>query len=213
MQKYYEYCLSHKIKDKISNDNGAIISSAQEIKKNKRNSGVDEGIMPATLIFQYLMFQFRRKNPELAQELRFNDIESVRTSNFDPAKLTKIIIHGYADGVSEVQIGTWIVEMRDAYLQLADVNYIAVDFAPLASFFLYFTAVPEMVGERLGEMIAFLHEKHALPLDPLHLVGWSWGRVSHKDIKKLIKYFLSIIVAFNESLFKSRCSNRGFCRT
>ncbi|CAL8143807.1 unnamed protein product [Orchesella dallaii] len=116
-----------------------------------------------------------RKNPELAQELRFNDMESVRTSNFDPARLTKIVIHGYADGASEVQIGTWIVEMRDSYLQLADVNYIAVDYAVLASFFLYFTAVPEMVGERVAEMIMFLHDKHELDLDPLHIIGWSWG--------------------------------------
>lgn len=99
----------------------------------------------------------------------------MRTSNFDPTRLTKIIIHGYADGASEIQIGTWIVEMRDAYLSMADVNIVAVDYAPLASFFLYFTAVPEMVSERVAEMIRFLHEKHSLQLDPLHIVGWSWG--------------------------------------
>ncbi|XP_035705230.1 pancreatic triacylglycerol lipase isoform X2 [Folsomia candida] len=114
------------------------------------------------------------KNPNLAHELKYNDVDSIKSSNFNPNKLTKIIIHGWADGASEVQIGDWLIFMRDAYLRFADINYIVVDYAIYASWFLFFSARPELVGERVAEMIIFL-EKQGMQLDPLHIVGWSWG--------------------------------------
>jgi pimeloyl-ACP methyl ester carboxylesterase len=101
-------------------------------------------------------------------------VESIKTTYFDPRKLTKIIIHGFADGASEYQIGDWLIFMRNAYLGFADINYIIVDYSVYASFYLYLTARPELVAERVAEMVTFL-EKHGLELDPLHIVGWSWG--------------------------------------
>lgn len=64
--------------------------------------------------------------------------------------------------------------MRDSYLGFADVNYVVVDYAVYASFFLYFTARPALVATRVAEWIGFM-EKQGLELDPLHVVGWSWG--------------------------------------
>ncbi|XP_035705231.1 pancreatic triacylglycerol lipase isoform X3 [Folsomia candida] len=119
-------------------------------------------------------YLWTRKNPNLAHELKYNDVDSIKSSNFNPNKLTKIIIHGWADGASEVQIGDWLIFMRDAYLRFADINYIVVDYAIYASWFLFFSARPELVGERVAEMIIFL-EKQGMQLDPLHIVGWSWG--------------------------------------
>jgi len=68
-----------------------------------------------------------------------------------------------------------MIFMRDAYLGFADVNYIVVDYSVYASFFLYLSARPELVAERLTEMIIFLEKNAGLELDPLHLLGWSWG--------------------------------------
>lgn len=133
-----------------------------------------------SLILQLVLF---RKNPNLAHELKYNDVDSIKSSNFNPNKLTKIIIHGWADGASEVQIGDWLIFMRDAYLRFADINYIVVDYAIYASWFLFFSARPELVGERVAEMIIFL-EKQGMQLDPLHIVGWSWGAHVRKNYHK-----------------------------
>ena len=63
-----------------------------------------------------------RQNPRFAHELKVNDWESLKTSSYDPKRLTKFIIHGYQDNANEISVGDWIIFMKNAYLQLGDVN-------------------------------------------------------------------------------------------
>ena len=65
---------------------------------------------------------FSRDNPHLAHEIKVNDMESLKTSSFNPKRLTKFIIHGYQDNANEVSVGDWIIFMKNAYLELGDVN-------------------------------------------------------------------------------------------
>jgi hypothetical protein len=115
-----------------------------------------------------------RLNPDLAQEIKYEDVSSLLTSNFDPRKLTKVIIHGFQDGASEAHIGDWILKARNSYLALADINLIIVDYAFRAFFNFYFQAIPETVGKRVAEMLTFLDSQGA-SLESFHLIGWSWG--------------------------------------
>lgn len=115
-----------------------------------------------------------RDNPHLAQQIKYNEISTLKSSNFDPRKLTKMIIHGFADGASETNIGDWMIFMRDEYLKLADVNIIVVDYSIHALFTRYLSGRPEIVADRVVEMLTFL-ESNGASLKSFHLIGWSWG--------------------------------------
>jgi len=115
-----------------------------------------------------------RLNPELAQEIVYNDVNSLYTSNFDSRKLTKFVIHGYIDGAGEAHISKWILDTKDNYLNLADVNVILVDYSFRAYITIYLQAIPDTVGKRVAEMLIFLN-REGMSLDSVHLIGWSWG--------------------------------------
>jgi Lipase len=66
---------------------------------------------------------FTRFNPTLAQIVDINDMSTVRNSNYDPTRPTRVIIHGQlSDGQSELNI-----VLTAAYLASSDVNVIVVD--------------------------------------------------------------------------------------
>lgn len=66
---------------------------------------------------------FTRFNPTLAQEVDLNDMSTVRSSNYDARRPTRVIIHGQlSDGQSELNI-----VLTAAYLATADLNVVVVD--------------------------------------------------------------------------------------
>lgn len=66
---------------------------------------------------------FTRFNPTVAQIVDINDMSTVRNSNYDPARPTRVIIHGQlSDGQSELNI-----VLTAAYLASSDVNVVVVD--------------------------------------------------------------------------------------
>ncbi|CAG7820627.1 unnamed protein product [Allacma fusca] len=124
----------------------------------------------------YVRFHlWSRKNPDLAHEIHVNDVESLRTSSFNSKRLTKIIIHGYQDNANEVNVGDWIIFMKDAYLSFGDVNVIAVDYSFFATTPFYLVPMHELVGEKLKDLLEFLIQRTDLDLNSVHLIGWSWG--------------------------------------
>ena len=70
----------------------------------------DNGISTNSSLTKYLLWT--RSNPDQEQELIFDDLLSVRNSSLDPAKLTKIVVHGYTG------FGTmgWVENVKNAFL-------------------------------------------------------------------------------------------------
>lgn len=66
---------------------------------------------------------FTRMNPLVAQVVSINDMSTVRNSNYDVRRPTRVIIHGQlSDAESELNI-----VLTAAYLTAADLNVIVVD--------------------------------------------------------------------------------------
>lgn len=66
---------------------------------------------------------FTRFNPTVAQVVDLNDMSSVKNSNYDASRPTRVIIHGQlSDGNSELNI-----VLTAAYLAAADLNVVVVD--------------------------------------------------------------------------------------
>ena len=120
-------------------------------------------------------FYFCRKNPHLAHEIKYNDIESLKTSNFDSRRLTKILIHGFADSATEQSITYYLFDLKNAYLRLADVNVTIVDYSLFAMPLFYLSGFPDVTGSRLAEFLSFLVQYGDTALDSFHLIGFSVG--------------------------------------
>jgi len=102
-------------------------------------------------------------------------LDSLLTSNFDARRVTKIIIHGFADTATEVAVSTYLFDIRDAYLHLADLNVLIVDYSLFTMPIFYYTSLPDLAAIRLEEFIKFLLTNSNLRMDSLHLVGFSLG--------------------------------------
>lgn len=99
---------------------------------------------------------FTRFNPTIAQVVGLHDMDSVRASNWDASRPTRVIIHGQlSDGDSELNI-----VLTAAYLRSIDANIVVVDWGLGANTINYITA-RNQVGN-VGAVIAtFLDNLHA----------------------------------------------------
>lgn len=77
---------------------------------------------------------YTRKRPDHYQELKADDLPAISPSSFNPNRSTRIFIHGFR-GKEKT-----ILRYRDAYLNLGDYNFIAVDWTRGASTYNYFKA-------------------------------------------------------------------------
>jgi len=111
----------------------------------------------------------------LAHEIKFEDVDSLKTSNFDSRRLTKILIHGFADTATEASITYYLVDLKDAYLRLADLNVIVMDYSLFTMPLFYLSGFPDVASARLAEFLQFLVDFGGLILESVHLVGFSWG--------------------------------------
>ncbi|TMW43157.1 hypothetical protein DOY81_011763 [Sarcophaga bullata] len=98
--------------------------------------------------------------------------KSVNASNFNPAKPTRFVIHGWLQN----HFSSMNKNIRDAWLSSDDCNVIVVDWSSARSA-VYATsvwAVPK-VGQRLANMIDFLVQDYNMPLHNLIIIGHSLG--------------------------------------
>lgn len=112
-------------------------------------------------------FLYTRENPSL-------ELISATSlgRNFDPTRPTKIISHGWYDSSFE----DWIINMKDAFLELGDFNVIAVDWSG-GSGWPYQLAVAntQVVGAETAKLMhALIDSRNATGRD-FHLVGHSLG--------------------------------------
>ncbi|KAL4706568.1 hypothetical protein ACJJTC_015766 [Scirpophaga incertulas] len=66
---------------------------------------------------------YTKKNPTDGQLLNVNLNKTIIKSNFNPVRLTKMIIHGFID----TPLSNWVSEMKDELVKAGDFNVIVVD--------------------------------------------------------------------------------------
>ncbi|XP_046330769.2 pancreatic triacylglycerol lipase-like [Haliotis rufescens] len=125
---------------------------------------------PDHINVQFMLYT--KHNPQKEQIVTINDSASVTSSNFDPAKPTKIAIHGYFDNGQKA----WLHEVKDEYLKTHDVNVFIVDWGGGSkTLYTQATANTRVVGAIVAQFITHLKTVgHAKPED-FHLIGHSLG--------------------------------------
>ncbi|KAL0851372.1 hypothetical protein ABMA28_007188 [Loxostege sticticalis] len=115
---------------------------------------------------------FTRQNRNNRQIIRHNDVNSVRNSNYRGDRGLVVVVHGWnSTGTSRVNI-----VVRDAFLDVMDVNVIVVDWSrwakrgyPTAT-----VSVPS-VGHHVGDFVNWLLRNGGGNWNNVHLVGFSLG--------------------------------------
>ncbi|CAB3377364.1 pancreatic triacylglycerol lipase-like isoform X2 [Cloeon dipterum] len=113
-----------------------------------------------------------RRNPTEGQVLNAENDKTIRKSDFDVKKPTKIIIHGFID----TPLSNWVKEMRRELLKKGDWNIITVDWAG-GSLPLYTqaTANTRLVGMELAYFLNHLISHFGLDPADVHMIGHSLG--------------------------------------
>jgi pimeloyl-ACP methyl ester carboxylesterase len=95
------------------------------------------------------------------------------SSYFDPHLPTKIIAHGWLDTSFE----EWILDMKDALLEVGDYNVIAVDWGKGAGSIMYQLAAAntQIAGAETARLMQSLIDKSGAPVESFHLIGHSLG--------------------------------------
>ncbi|XP_045492970.1 pancreatic triacylglycerol lipase-like [Colias croceus] len=115
---------------------------------------------------------FTRNNRNNRQVLIHNNANSVRNSNYRSNRQTKVVVHGWnSNGNSEIN-----PLITSAYLDVADVNVIVVDWRNAASG-AYTTSVRDVpsVGQHLGQFLQFVINTVGGNWNNFHLIGFSLG--------------------------------------
>ncbi|XP_014247493.1 lipase member I-like isoform X2 [Cimex lectularius] len=92
---------------------------------------------------------------------------------FSSEKLTKILVHGWHNGLNS----TFVSTLHNAYLERYDANVIVVDWSKYASCYNYLKSKESIsaVGKAIAFMIMELEEKTGLNLNRTHMIGFSLG--------------------------------------
>ncbi len=92
---------------------------------------------------------------------------------FNPNLPTKIIAHGWLDTSFEL----WIIDMKNALLEVGDYNVIAVDWGNGAQSFQYQLAAAntQIAGAETARLIQSLINNSSASVESFHLIGHSLG--------------------------------------
>ncbi|XP_050342028.1 lipase member H-like [Nymphalis io] len=132
---------------------------------------------------------FTRSHPTVAEILVYDDVNSIKSSDFNMEKTTVFLVHGWlGNGNNEMN-----KILTKAFLENDDVNVIVFDWSELAGHN-YITAKNGVaaLGEGLGTFINWLVSLGA-SYDRMHLVGFSLGahivgnagRSTHSQVKRI----------------------------
>merc|ERR1711971_1136081 len=138
-----------------------------------------------------------RQNPSRTQEIMFEDLQSVVDSNFNASLKTKVLVHGYTGDGDQ----SWVIRMKNGFLEKEDCNVISVDWAPLAGpapWYGVAVANVRNVGARAGKMLSFLKENVQLSYDDIHVLGFSLGG-------QLVAYWSRTEWSFTKNYWSGSC--------
>ncbi|XP_075731186.1 inactive pancreatic lipase-related protein 1 isoform X2 [Rhipicephalus microplus] len=119
------------------------------------------------------LFYNRRNRPGFLELWWNSSVEAVGAVPFNRSLETKFIVHGYLD---RLFFGAWMTEMKDAYLNSADVNVFIVDWSH-ANVGIYDSACANarIVGAELALFIRKLKEAFGADPRKMHIIGHSLG--------------------------------------
>ncbi|XP_075226062.1 pancreatic triacylglycerol lipase-like [Lycorma delicatula] len=118
---------------------------------------------------QFLLYT--RRNTDVYDQLRIDDIDSIINSHLDIFKEIKIIIHGWRNHGNS----TLNRSIRNAYLTVSDVNVISVDWEQLSRKpYPVARLLVRNLGDKIARMVDFF-VKLGVPLQNIHLIGHSLG--------------------------------------
>jgi len=128
---------------------------------------------------------YTQQNKVIPFEIKFDELDSVKNSHFNPAWPTRYIIHGWQnDGKSEMNI-----ILRDAYLKVGYYNVIIVDWGKGASDPIYnmSRSYIKSVADVCARLIDWLAAELRADIMNIHLIGHSLGGHTAGLIGKAVK--------------------------
>lgn len=148
-------------------------------------------------------FLYTRNNPNNENILLLNDASSIQNSHYNQLKPLRIIIHGFNNNyLSDIN-----VNIKDAYLDVEDVNVIVLDWSSAAGSTVveYFEVIKDVpdVGKYFAQFIRFLidFEGTSNLLDRTIVIGFSLGAhiagMAGKKLRKAENKSFQIIVALD----------------
>lgn len=114
-----------------------------------------------------------RQNINNPQVLQFRNLDSVRGSHYNPARPTRVLIHGFwEDDTSDIK-----VETSAELLRYYDFNVLFIDWSEGSRTINYIAAAGRVptVGQFTASYLDFLHENSLLNFQRLSVVGFSLG--------------------------------------
>ncbi|XP_051172193.1 uncharacterized protein LOC127288642 [Leptopilina boulardi] len=110
-----------------------------------------------------------RKARSIPMEVSAEDISEKIRHAIDVDLPTKVLVHGFGSDCDHI----WVYEMRSALMQVQDCNVVCVDWSPGSTIPNYVRAAANtrLVGRQLAKLVRSLD----VPLDKLHLIGFSLG--------------------------------------
>ncbi|KAF8787339.1 Pancreatic lipase-related protein 2 like protein [Argiope bruennichi] len=126
---------------------------------------------PESVNTQFLLYT--RKNPHTPQFIDYKKPETIVNSNINPKLPLKVLTHGFG-GKNNL---TWLWEMKNAFIEMEDVNVIIIDWSLGARVPYYVAAAvnSELVGAQGAVLYYTIKDKLGIMEKDLHVVGFSLG--------------------------------------
>jgi len=151
------------------------------------NANGELPISPEEQGVEHMIYSMNNKvDPEY---VKYQDVNSVKNlANVNPRLPLKIVIHGFK---STVKTG-WAQDIKDAILEIEDVNVYLVDWSggagsvsDLMSIYDQATANTRVVAAQVAKVVQQFHAE-GLSLDDVHLIGHSLGAHTCGEVGKLL---------------------------
>ncbi|CAL1543543.1 unnamed protein product [Lymnaea stagnalis] len=141
---------------------------------NHPPNGNTHGVLPISPADMGVrMWLFTRSNRQAQDVLNYNNPGSITGSHFDPHKATKFIVHGFSSSFEKT---SWILHMKDKFLNKGDFNVVGVDWSKGAVMPAYDQASANLrlVAAEI-KLVLDIMKAHGLDLAKVHIVGHSLG--------------------------------------
>ncbi|KAL3868057.1 hypothetical protein ACJMK2_040895 [Sinanodonta woodiana] len=120
----------------------------------------------------FRLFTRQNEGDTLFQTLLVEDAMSITNSNFDHAKRTKMVVHGFRSSGLE----SWMMRMKNELLKAGDFNVILIDWANGANVsYNQATVNTRVVGAVIAKLITVLKEQAGANPEDFHIIGHSLG--------------------------------------
>ncbi|XP_067133560.1 pancreatic lipase-related protein 3-like [Centruroides vittatus] len=121
-----------------------------------------------------VFYLYTTRHPHVKEVINVDNSTTIWQSSFNPEWPTKLIVHGYMNGVF---LTTWMRRMKDELLSEGYYNVILVDWSRGSSFTIRDQAIANsrVVGTEIVILIKGLQVIKGARLEKLHIIGHSLG--------------------------------------